>query len=251
MPLGFTPYELGRDGKRDHDRAMDAVENAFDRYDGEMPAHVLRIGELALYAEVTKQALRNDTHKTRLDRPYSPENVVTFVAQSDGILAGELARYTDIGQTDADRHIHAPVLESLRRSAVLDTVELDAMPYFKQEPAFRSEEVFAVEVKQHRMTHLRGKLMTASRLLLLVDMLDKENESAGDMSKLEPAVLDYVNGRAERPRWLWQAVSTYYVYDVAGTQALKDKHREVSPNLPVWQRPASPRPIAGAGRQLR
>ena len=244
QPLGFTPYELGKDGRREHDRALDAVEDAFERYDGDMPAHVRRVGELALYAEVTKQALRNDTHKTRLDRPYSPENVVTFVAQSEGILAGELARYTDIDQTDADRRIHAPVLESLRQSAVLDTVELDTTPYFKQKPAFESEEVFAVEVIQHQMRHLRGKFATTSRLLLLVDMLDGQNDSAGDMSKLEPIVLDYVNGQTERPRWLWKSVSTYYAYDIPGTQALKDKHRDGSPNLPAWQRPASPQASA-------
>lgn len=244
QPLGFTPYEIDEDGKRDHDRALDAVEDAFNRYEGEMPPHVRRVGQLALYAEVTKQALRNDTHKARLDRPYSPENVVAFVAQSEGIFTGEVARYTDIDQIDADQRIHGPVLRSLRDSILLDTVELDEAPYFKRKPAFESEEVFGVEVKQHRMQHLRGRFMTATRLLLLVDMLDEENTTEGDMSKLEPIMLDYVAGQTEKPRWLWKAVSTYYVYDIPGTKEMKDKHRDVSPNLPVWQRPTIvPKPV--------
>ncbi len=237
MPLSFTPYKIGPDGLTNHAKAMDAVDQAFDRYEGDMPEHVHRMGKAALYAEVNKQALRNMAPAIHFDGCYTPDRLLAFMAQSDQVLAGELARYTDIEQTNADQRIHEPVLRSLRENPALDTVELAELPYLKSKPSFESEELISVEVKQKRMEHFQAKFTTSSRLLLLVDMLDKRNPIDGDLSMLAPVAIAYVNGQEERPPWLLDSVSTYYTYDRESTDALEDAIRESSPNLRAWQKP--------------
>ncbi len=244
-PLGFNPDKPGPDGRSEFSKSMEAIDLAFD-HRKDLPLHVQSLGKVALYAELTKQVIRNKIPDNyQIDESakrgtYAPDRLLELMADHEIIRAIEIGRWTELGQSQADQMIHQPVQQSLQGSGTLGTVILGDELRLKQEPAFVSEELVAMEVKQKQMAHVQNSIQTSMRILFLVDRLHSDTPSLDDMTALEAIVLDSVNGHQETPQWLTPSLTTYYAIHPQRLKGLSPEHYHGSPNLDVWTPPVLP-----------
>jgi len=259
-PLGFAPYQkqegsfFSRVNQSEFDKSIEAIDKSLDRR-ADLPEHVRHIGKIALYSELTKQAGRNmilDTAglpQKALEGLMPPDQLVDLMDETEYMRAIELARRTHVGIRDVHDQINNPVEKLLLASTDIDTVISKTRRSFKKE--FISPELITVAVKQKRLEHVQGNIVTVCRQLFILDLLNPDNPLSenADVS-LRRTIVPHIDKNADYPEWLVPAITTYYAYHPSRLDALKqgydfDKNKELaekqwrqhidtSPNLPVW-----------------
>lgn len=271
-PLGFAPYNTSHHfifGKRpsEYEISKNAIDQSVDNQKG-LPEHVREGGKVALYSELTKQAVRNlidepdSVPSSALRGRMAPDQLIELMGRDEDLRAIELARLSHFNIQDTDSRIHVPVARSLERNRAIGSFAIERnRRRFK--PEFVSREIMMVGVKQKRWQHLNDSITTCCRQLFILDMLHADNPLKSGNAGLRKVLARHVGTDSDMPEWLVPAVTTYYAYhpkrleelkrqqekerlalnfnpllDEAGrrqeSERLFQDHYDVSPNLPIW-----------------